>query len=152
MSLGLGGQNWKTVPPLASGHLIERSAPRGTGSPRSIFGRGCRNPEARVGRQQRETDKTQEREREESSVKAVEAGLIRLLQAYKQRVSGHRQEEVGGRDCPFLPTPAGMHYSADSRLLQACWCEDLDAPPLGVHCLMASWPIRHLHWETPPHQ
>lgn len=61
VSPGSGGQNQRTAPPLASGHLNERSAPGGTGSPRSIFGRGSRNPEDRVGRQRREekTDKTQ---------------------------------------------------------------------------------------------
>lgn len=61
VSPGSEGQNWRTAPPLASGHLNERSAPGGTGSPRSIFGRGSRNPEDRVGRQRREekTYKTQ---------------------------------------------------------------------------------------------
>lgn len=61
MSLGFGGQNWKTAPPLVSGHLNERSAPGGTGSPCSIFRRDSRNPEDRWGRRRREekTDKTQ---------------------------------------------------------------------------------------------
>lgn len=70
VSPGSEGQNWRTAPPLASGHLNERSAPGGTGSPRSIFGRGSRNPEDRVGRQRREekTYKTQ-KERKRGSLK-----------------------------------------------------------------------------------
>ena len=53
---GSGGQNRRTAPPLASGHLKERSAPGGTGNPRSIFTRGSRNPEDRVGRPDRGKD------------------------------------------------------------------------------------------------
>lgn len=69
VSPGSGDQNWRTAPPLASGHLNERSAPGGTGSPRSIFRRGSRNPD-RVARQRREekTDKTQ-KERKRGSLK-----------------------------------------------------------------------------------
>lgn len=74
VSLGSEGQNWRTAPPLASGHLNERSAPGDTGSPRSIFRRGSRNPEDRMGRQRRGKDK-QDTEREEKRlVKEVEAG------------------------------------------------------------------------------
>lgn len=59
MSLGSGDQNWKTVPPLASGHLNERSAPGDTGSPCSIFRKDSRNPEDREGKgREEETDKT----------------------------------------------------------------------------------------------
>lgn len=63
---GSEGQKRRTAPPLASGHLNERSAPGDTGSPRSIFARGSRNPEDRVGRQRREekTDKTQKERKE----------------------------------------------------------------------------------------
>lgn len=47
VSLGSGYQNWKTAPPLASGHLNERSAPGDTGNPCSIFRKDSRNPEDR---------------------------------------------------------------------------------------------------------
>lgn len=74
MSLGSEGQNWRTAPPLASGHLNERSAPGGTGSPRSIFRRGSRNPEDRKGRQKRGKDKQYTEREENRLVKEVEAG------------------------------------------------------------------------------
>lgn len=84
MSLGSEGQNWRTAPPLASGHLNERSAPGGTGSPRSIFRRGSRNPEDRVARQRREEKRTRHRKREEKRlVKEVEGGTGQHLEARK---------------------------------------------------------------------
>lgn len=57
VSPGSGCQNWRTAPPLASGHLNERSAPGDTGSPRSIFRRGSRNPEDRAGKTRRGKDR-----------------------------------------------------------------------------------------------
>lgn len=74
VSPGSEGQNWRTAPPLASGHLTERSAPGGTGSPRSIFRRGSRNPEDRVERQRRE---------EKRLIKEVEGGTGQHLEVQK---------------------------------------------------------------------
>lgn len=58
MSLGSGDQNWKTVPPLASGHLNECSAPGDTGSPCSIFRKDSRNPEDREEKRRRDRQDT----------------------------------------------------------------------------------------------
>lgn len=64
MSLGSGNQNWKTAPPLESGHLNESSAPGGTGSPCSIFRKDSRNPENREderGKDRQDTHRERER-------------------------------------------------------------------------------------------
>lgn len=115
MSLGSGGQNWRTAPPLASGHLNERSAPGRTGSPRSIFRRGSRNPD-RVARQRREekTNKTQ-KERKRSSLKrrrqAQEStfGLASMGEHSKKE-----EEKDEGPRRLFLPAPCFQgSFSAD---------------------------------------
>lgn len=102
---GSEGQNWRTAPPLASGHLNERSAPGGTGSPRSIFGRGGRNPEDREGRQRGEekTDETQ-RERRRGSLKR-RRGTGQHPEARKQGAWLREEEEGQGPGCAFLPAP-----------------------------------------------
>lgn len=114
VSPGSGGQSWKTAPPLASGHLNESSAPRGTGSPRSIFRRGSRNPD-RVPRQRREekTDKTQ-RERKRGSLKRwrqAQDSTFRLTSMGAQQKEEERGEGPGR---PFLPAPCFQgSFSAD---------------------------------------
>lgn len=84
MSLGSGDQNWKTVPPLASGHLNERSAPGDTGSPCSIFRKDSRNPEDREGKgreeRKRQTGHTQrEEKRLVKEVETAQDSTFRLL-------------------------------------------------------------------------
>lgn len=68
MSLGSGDRNWKTAPPLASGHLNERSAPGDTGSPCSIFRKDSRNPEDREDKRGKDRQDTQ-RERKRGLLK-----------------------------------------------------------------------------------
>lgn len=118
MSPGSGGQNWRTAPPLASGHLNERSAPGGTGSPRSIFRRGSRSPEDRAGRQRREekTDKTQ-KERKRGSLKRRRQAQDSTFRLARVGHGEKRKRKARHTGCPFLPAPwfqgsfsADMHW------------------------------------------
>lgn len=115
VSPGSGGQNWRTSPPLASGHLNEHSAPRGTGSPRSIFRRGSRNPD-RVARQRREekTDKTQ-KERKRGSLKRwrqAQDSTFRL-----KSVGAQQKEEEKGKG---LGGPSSQHPTFKAHFQRTC--------------------------------
>lgn len=104
MSLGSGDQNWKTVPPLASGHLNERSAPGDTGSPCSIFRKDSRNPEDREEKKGRDRQDTHTQREEKRLVKEVDTGAGQHLQALKHGVWSLEEKAVE-HVCPFFPAP-----------------------------------------------
>lgn len=115
MSLGSGNQNWKTAPPLASGHLNERSAPGDTGSPCSIFRKDSRNPINREDKERkRQTGHTQREEK-------------RLLKRWRQaQDSTFRLLSMGygawgkksqGTHMPLPPSTLTSRLTARCRLL-----------------------------------
>lgn len=145
-SPGSGGQNWRTAPPLASGHLNERSAPGGTGSPRSIFRRGSRNPD-RVARQRREekTDKTQ-KERKRGSLKRRRQAQDSTFRLASVGARPKAEERGKGPGRPFLPAPCFQgSFSADMH----CFVQILEFfYSLGDNCRHCQGP-RHPSTETP---
>lgn len=120
-SLESGGQNWRTGPRLASHHLNEHSAPGDTGSPRSIFGGGSRNPEDRQGRWRREeTDKTWKERERKRLIKEVEAGTAQHSTTLLGSQAWGMQKRKVGKGVPPSQWPGFCSNPVSSSLLQTC--------------------------------